>query len=87
MSWPLFNEKTTAGFERGGCDSLDSVLYLFIDSHQLEVAVGSNDLFTLAAHGLEEHVRITTLIFFENHQFHVVYCVTLAYVLFFSKNV
>ena len=33
---------------------------------------------TLAARGLEEHVRIT-LIFFENHQFHVIYCVTLAY--------
>jgi hypothetical protein len=40
--------------------------------------------YTLAAHGLVEHVRIT-LNFFENHQFHVIYCVTLAYVLF-SKN-
>ena len=39
---------------------------------------------TLAARGLEEHVRIT-LIFFENHPFHVIYWVTLAYVLF-SKN-
>jgi hypothetical protein len=31
---------------KGGCDGLDSELYLFIpDSHQLEAAVGSNDLF------------------------------------------
>ena len=44
MSLPSFNEKMTAGFE-GGCDSLDSEVYLFIDSHHLEVAVGSNDLF------------------------------------------
>ncbi len=29
----------------GGCDCLDSKVYLFIDSHQLEAAVGSNDLF------------------------------------------
>ena len=45
MSSPSFNEKTTAGFEGGGCDGLDSKVYLFIDSHQLEAAVGSNDLF------------------------------------------
>ena len=48
MSSPSFNEKTTAGLE-GGCwwgDGLDSEIYLFIlDSRQLEVAVGSNDLF------------------------------------------
>ncbi len=36
-----------AGFEGGGCDGLDSKVYLFIlDSHQLEAAAGSNDLFT-----------------------------------------
>jgi hypothetical protein len=30
----------------GGCDGLDSEVYLFIlDSRQLEVTVGSNDLF------------------------------------------
>jgi len=29
----------------GGCDGLDSKVYLFIDNHQLEAAVGSNDLF------------------------------------------
>ena len=28
------------------CDGLDSQVYLFIDSRQLEAAVGSNDLFT-----------------------------------------
>jgi len=28
------------------CDGLDSEVYLFIDSRQLEAAVGSNDLFT-----------------------------------------
>ena len=36
---------------------------------------------TLTALGLEEHVQII-LNFFENHQFHVFYCVTLVYVLF-----
>ena len=40
---------------------------------------------TLAARGLEEHVRITYPDFFENHQFHVIYCVTLAYVLFLKN--
>ena len=35
---------------------------------------------TLAARGLEEHVWITLI-----HQFHVIYCATLAYVLF-PKN-
>ena len=36
----------TAGFKGGRCDGLDSEVYLFIlDSHQLEAAVGSNDLF------------------------------------------
>jgi len=30
---------------KGGCDGLDSEVYLFIDSHQLEEAVGSNHLF------------------------------------------
>ena len=42
-----FNEKTTAGFEGGGCNGgLDSEVYLFIlDSCQLEAAVGSNELF------------------------------------------
>jgi hypothetical protein len=30
----------------GGCNGLDSKVYLFIGSHQLEAAVGSNDLFT-----------------------------------------
>ncbi len=28
------------------CDGLDSQVYLFIDSRQLEAAVGPNDLFT-----------------------------------------
>ncbi len=51
MSSPSFNEKTTAGFE-GGCDGLDSKVYLFIDRHQLEAAVGSNDLF-ISCHVLE----------------------------------
>ena len=42
-----FDEKTTAGFEGGGgaMDGIDSEVYLFIDSHQLEATVGSNDLF------------------------------------------
>jgi hypothetical protein len=35
-----------AGFEGGGAmDGLDSEVYLFIDSRQLEATVGSNDLF------------------------------------------
>ena len=34
-----------AGFERGGYDGLDSEVYLFLDRHQLEAAVRSNDLF------------------------------------------
>jgi hypothetical protein len=37
---------------------------------------------TLAACGLEEHMQITLIC--ENHQFHVIYCVTLAYVLYFE---
>jgi hypothetical protein len=42
-----------AGFEGGGAmDGLDSEEYLFIDSHQLEATVGSNDLF-LSCHVLE----------------------------------
>ena len=47
MSSASFNEKTTAGFEGGGCNGgLDSEVYLFIlDSCQLEAAVGSNELF------------------------------------------
>ncbi len=46
MSSASFNEKMTAGFEGGDAmDGLDSEVYLFIDSRQLEVAVGSNDLF------------------------------------------
>ncbi len=45
MLSPSFNEKTTAGFEGGGGDGLDSKAYIFIDSHLLEAAVGSNDLF------------------------------------------
>jgi hypothetical protein len=42
-----FNEQMAADFEGGGCNGgLDSKVYLFIlDSHQLEAAVGSNDLF------------------------------------------
>jgi len=39
---------------------------------------------TLAARGLEGTCA-NYPDFFENHQFHVIYCVTLAYVLF-SKN-
>jgi hypothetical protein len=31
---------------------------------------------------LNEHVQITLIFLFENHQFHIIYCVTLAYVLF-----
>ena len=35
-----------AGFEGGGAmDGLDSEVYFFIDSHQLEATVRSNDLF------------------------------------------
>jgi hypothetical protein len=46
LSSPSFNEKTTAGLEGGEGNGLDSKVYLFIlDSRQLEVAVGSNDLF------------------------------------------
>ena len=46
MSSASFNEKTMAGFEGGGAmDGLDSEVYLFIDSRQLEATVGSNDLF------------------------------------------
>ncbi len=48
MSSPSFNEKTTAGFEGGGCNGLDSKLYHFIllDSGQLEAEVlGSNNQF------------------------------------------
>jgi hypothetical protein len=47
LSSPSFNEKTTARFEGGGCNGLDSELYLFIllDSSMLEAAVGSNDQF------------------------------------------
>jgi hypothetical protein len=42
-----FNEKTMAGFEGGGAmDVLDSEVYLFRDSRQLEMAVGPNDMFT-----------------------------------------
>jgi hypothetical protein len=44
-----------------------------------------NEKNTLAARGLEEHVRITYPDFFENHQFHVIYCVSLAYVLFLKN--
>ena len=44
MSSPSVNEKTTAGFKGGGCDGLDSEVYLFIDSRLLEAVVGSNDL-------------------------------------------
>ncbi len=40
VSSPSFNEKTTAGFEGGGCDVLDSKVYLFIDSHQLGLRWG-----------------------------------------------
>jgi hypothetical protein len=42
-----FDEKTTAGFEGGGgaMDGIDSEVYLFKDSRQLEAMVGSNDLF------------------------------------------
>ena len=43
-----------------------------------------NTTTTLAAHGLEEHSCYYPD-FFENHQFHVIYCVTLAYVLFSKK--
>ncbi len=39
---------------------------------------------TLAAHGLVEHMQIT-LIFCKNHQFHVIYCVTITYVLYFEE--
>ncbi len=39
---------------------------------------------TLAVRGLEEHVWITLI--FENHQFHVIYCVTLAFFVLFLKN-
>ncbi len=35
----------TAGFEGGGCNGLDSEVHLFINSRQLEAAVGSNNLF------------------------------------------
>jgi len=46
IQWKDDGEKTTAGLEGGGCDGLDSKVYLFIlDSRQLEAAVGSNDLF------------------------------------------
>jgi hypothetical protein len=41
LSSPSFNEKTMVGFEGGGCDGLDSEVYVFIDSRQLEAAVGS----------------------------------------------
>ena len=52
MSSASFNEKTTAGFDGGGAmDGLDSEVYLFIDIHQLEATVGSNDLF-LSCHFL-----------------------------------
>ncbi len=53
MSSASFNEKTTAGFEGGGCNGgLDFEVYLFIlDSCQLEAAVGSNELF-LSCHVL-----------------------------------
>jgi hypothetical protein len=44
----FIQSKDGGWLRRGGCDGLDSELYLFIlDSRQLEAAVGSNDLFIL----------------------------------------
>ncbi len=58
MSAASFNEKTMAGFEGGGAmDGLDSEVYLFIDSRNLEATVGSNDLFIYLAMILEVLMR------------------------------
>ena len=47
-----FNEKMMVCFELGGGDGLDSKEYLFIDSHQLEAAVGSGVLMTCLYHAM-----------------------------------
>jgi len=46
-----------------------------------EIKNGQKIAGTLAARGLEEHVQITLI--FRESSFHVIYCVTLAFMYFF----
>jgi hypothetical protein len=55
--------------------------------HDMLCVQNSRDFFqeTLAARGLEEHVQISYPDFFENHQFHVIYCVNSRICTFFEE--